>query len=143
IARFLMMPVAIGWRSAEARVNDERPEHADHAHEVAERVAFAPLHRGFRARLREAVVEGVTEELLRAVETPCLQELLGADDTERVKQLAADDVLPALASIQRDVRNSRMVAARRPRNECRVLVVWMRAGMKHACGGLQALQNLR
>ena len=110
---------------------------------VAERVALAPLHRGFRARLREAVVERAAEELFAAVEAPRLQQLLGADDAERVEELGADDVLPALAAIQRDVRDARVIAARRPRDERRILIVGVGAGVKHAGRRLQALQDLR
>ena len=143
VARFLMMAVPIGRRAAEARVDDERPEQADDAHVIGERVALAPLHRRFRARLREAVVEGVAEELLRAVEPPRLQQLLGADDAERVEQLGPDDVLSALAAVERDVGDARVIAARRARNERRILVVWMRARVEHAGRRLQALLDLR
>jgi hypothetical protein len=36
-----------------------------------------------------------------------------------------------------------MVTARRPRNERRVLIVGVSAGVEHACRRLQALEHLR
>ena len=95
------------------------------------------------ARFREAVVERVAEELLGAVEAPRLQQLLGADHAKRVEQLGPDDVLAALAAIERQVRDPRMIAARGPRNERRILIVGVGAGVEHACGRLQALEHLR
>src|SRR5215470_9272037 len=85
----------------------------------------------------------MAEELLRTIEAPRLQQLLGANHAERVEQLRADDVLAALAAVQRNVRDARMIAARRLRNERRVLVIGMRAGVQYAGCRLQPLQDLR
>ena len=143
ISGFLMVAMSIRRRAAESRIDDERPEHADDAHVVGKRVALAPLHRGFGARLGEAVVEGVAEVLLRAIEAPRLQQLLGANDAERVEQFRADDVLAAFAAVQRNVGHTCMIAARCSRDERRVLVIRMRARMQHARRRLQPLQHLR
>ena len=137
-----MLAVAVGGRAREARVDHQRAEGANDAHHVAEHLALVPLRRRLGARLREAVVERPREELLAAVEPPRLQQLLGADHAEGVEELGADDVLPALAAVERQVGHARVVAARHAGDEARVLVVGMRAGVEHAGRGLQPLEQL-
>ena len=136
------MTVTVGGRSAPPRIDHERPEHANHAHHVAEDLALVPARGGFVAPLREAEVECAREELLAAVQTTGLQQLLGADDAERIEQLAADDVLPALAAIERQIRDARVIAAGCARQKRRVFIVGMRAGVQHAGRRLQSLQQL-
>src|SRR5262245_57655203 len=84
----------------------------------------------------------MAEELLGTIETSRLQQLLGANDAERVEELRADDVLAAFAAVQRHVRHARMIAACRPCDEGRIFVVRMRACVQHAGGSLQSLEHL-
>ena len=72
-----------------------------------------------------------------------LQQLLGADDTERFEQLGADDVLAALTAIEREIRDARVVGARQRRNQRRILVVGVGAGVKGAGGGLEPAEQER
>jgi hypothetical protein len=137
-----MLAVTVGGGAREAGVDHERAEGANHAHHVAEHLALVPLRRRLVARFGEPVVERPREELLAAVEPPRLQQLLGADDSEGVEELGADDVLPALAAVQRQVGHARVVAARHAGDEARVFIVGMRAGVEHAGRGLQALEEL-
>ena len=123
IARQLVLPVTVGLGAAEPRVDDERPVGADDPHHVAEHLALSPERGGLGAALREPVVERPREELLGPVQGPGLQQLLGPDDAERLEQFGADDVLPALAAVERQVGHPRVVATRHPRHERRVLVV--------------------
>ncbi len=138
----LMLTVAVGLVPGEPRMDHERPEQPDHANHVAEHLAFAPLRLRFRQRLREAVVERAREELLAAIEPPRLKQFLRANDAQRVEQFRTDDVLPALAARQRQIRDARMVTSRGPRDERRVLIVGMRAGMKHARRRLQSPEEM-
>ena len=87
---------------------------------------------GLRQRLRETVVERAREKLFAAVETSGLQQFFGADDAKRVEQLGPDDVLAAFTARQRQIRDSRVIAACRPCDERRVLIVWMCAGVENA-----------
>ena len=103
---------------------------------------LVPLGAGFADRLGEAEVERAGEELIAAVERPRLQQLLGANHAERVEQLGADDVLAALAAIERQIGHARVIAARQPRDQRRVLVVGMRAGVHRAGGRPQPLSSL-
>src|SRR5690606_17435909 len=103
---------------------------------------LVPQRRGFLPRLREAVVERAREELLAAVERPRLQQLLGADDAERVEELGADEVLSTLAAVERQVGHARVVAAGDAGDERRVLVVGMRARVQGAGRRLEAFERL-
>ncbi len=100
------------------------------------------LGSGFFDRFCKSEVERRGEELVTAVERPRLQQLLGANHAERVEQLEADDVLSALAAIERQIRTARVIAARDAHNQRRVFVIRMRAGVHQARGGLQSLQHL-
>src|SRR4029453_7847023 len=123
-------------------MNDERPEHPDHADHVAKDLALAPLRFGLGQRLRETVVEGAREELFTPTEAPRLEQFLGADHAERVEQLRADDVLPALSTREREIGDPRLVAPRRPCDKRRVLIVWMRTGKEHARRRLEPSEEM-
>ncbi len=138
-----MLTVPIRGRAAEACRDDERAVLPDDADHVAQHLAAAPLRAGFLERLREAVVHGAGEELLAAVQAASLQQLLGADDAERFEQLGADDVLAAFTAIERQIRHPRVLGARQCRNQRRVLVVGVGAGMKGAGGGLEPAEQER
>jgi hypothetical protein len=62
-----------------------------------------------------------------AVEPAGGEQLLGADGAEGLAQLVADEVLPAVAAGERQVRGLGVPPAREPGDEPRVLVVGVRA----------------
>ena len=97
---------------------------------------------GLVHRLGEAEVVGAGEELVAAVERARLQQLLGADHAERVEQLGADDVLAALAAVERQVGDARVVAAGEAGDERGVLVVGMRRRVHRAGGRPQPFEGL-
>jgi hypothetical protein len=81
--------------------------------------------------------------LLPAIEAPRLEQFLGADDTERIEELGADDVLAAFASVERQVGDACVVSACHSRDERRVLVVRMCGGVERAGRRLQPFEDLR
>src|SRR4026208_2612663 len=127
-----MLTVPVVLVAGKPRMNYERAERADDANHVAEHLAFVPLRLGLRQRLRETVVDRAREELLAAVETPGLQQFLGANDAKRIEELWPDDVLAAFTARQRQIRHSRVIAACRPCDKRRIFVVWMCASVKNA-----------
>jgi hypothetical protein len=138
-----MMTMAIGRRSRKSRVDDERTEHANHAHHVAEHLALVPLGRGLVARLREPIVERTREELFAAIQSPRLQQLLGANHSKRIEQFRADDVLPAFTAIERQIPDACVIASCRSRQKRRILIVGMRSRVQDARRRLQPLECLR
>ena len=64
---------------------------------------------------------------MRAVDPAGRQQLLRADHTQRVTQFVADQVLPAVATREREIRRLHVLPPRQPREKPRVLVVRMRA----------------
>src|SRR5262245_65289297 len=98
-----MMTVAVGGCAAPARINHQGTEHPNHPHHVAENLALVPSHRGFGAPLREPEVECACEELFPAVQPARLQQFLRTNHAKRIEELCADDVLAALASVERQI----------------------------------------
>ena len=138
----LVMTVTVRRCAAEARIDDQRTEHADDTHHVVEHVTLVPLARRLLTTLREAVIDRAREELFAAVEPPRLQQFLRSNDAQRLEQLGPDDVLAAFAAVQREIRDPCMIATRRAREESRVLVIGMRSGVQRACRGLEPLQQV-
>src|SRR5688500_17493516 len=100
MAGHLVLAVPIRCGAAEAREDDQRPEHPDDADHAPKDLPFVPLELRFIERLGEAVIERAGKVLFTAVEPAGLKKLFGANHPQRVEQLCADDVLPALAAIQ-------------------------------------------
>jgi hypothetical protein len=113
----LMMAVTVGVGAGKAGDDNQRTERADDADHVVEHILLGPARCRLGARLRESEINRAREELVAAIEPARLQQLLGANDAKRIEQLAADDVLTALATGQRQIGDARVVAACRPRQE--------------------------
>ena len=69
-----MMAVTVCRRPRVSGIDHERSEHPDDADYVRQGLALVPLASCFGERLRKAIVERPSEELLAAVEAPRLQE---------------------------------------------------------------------
>ena len=136
-----MVTVTVCGCAREARDDDERAIRADDAHHVGEHFAFGPTLLTFGARLRETKIERAREELIAAIEPARLQQLFGADDAQRIEQLWPDQILPALAAIEREIADARAVAACEPRDQSGVFVVRVRARVQHTRRRLQAAQH--
>ncbi|HEY6100930.1 MAG TPA: hypothetical protein VIW03_15940, partial [Anaeromyxobacter sp.] len=125
-ARRLVLPVAVAGRAGEDRDDDLRAEAPDDAHRVLEQGLLRPEPQRLVERLREPEVVGAREELAREVEAARGRELLGPQEAQTDAELVADQVLPAVAPRERQVRG---LAAHPPRHEGQesgVLVVGMR-----------------
>ena len=91
------------------------------------RISWRP-HFSKRLFLAERVAEihGAREVLLRAIEAMRREQFLGAENAERVEELGADLVLPAVAARRRHERHARAEMPRVERQRGVVLVVGMR-----------------
>ena len=138
LSRELVMPVTIRRCAAEDRIDDERAEHAYHPDHVADDFLLAPHAGGFLQRLGEPEVELPAEELLTAVQSPRLQQLLRANDSQGLEELGPDGILPAFPTREGKVPHAGVIAAGEPGHEQRVLVIRVRADDQHARRGLEA-----
>src|SRR5439155_11578102 len=93
--------------------------------------------------LREAEIDRPREELPSAVESPRREQFLRADDAELFAELRPQDILPAVAARDGEIRRSIPVAAREVRDELRVLIVLMRRDVEHAAHFAEAFQVLK
>ena len=84
---------------------------------------------------RVAEVDGAAEHLLGAVEPMRRAQLLGAQHTERLEQLGADLVLPAVAPGGRGQDDAQALAVALPGHQRVVLVVGVRGDVHHRAGG--------
>ena len=87
---------------------------------------MAPLLDRLLRAEREAEIDGAREVLLGAVPAMRRQQLLGPQDADRVEQLRADLVLPAVAARRGDERDAHPEPARVQRQHGVVLVVGVR-----------------
>ena len=133
-ARGLMLPVAVPWRTAEDGDDHLWLEGADDPDHVAEQRIAGPLCPGVVDGLGVAEVVGPREELAGAIDPPRGQQLFGAQHAEAVAELGADEVLPALAPIEREIGGVRAFAPRQEGDQLRVLVVRVRADDQDALG---------
>ena len=98
--------LAAAVAAAEEPGDDVGPQRPDVADVVADDLVVPPLLDRFLDAEREAEVDRAREELLRAVEAMHGQQLLGAEDAERLEQLRPDLVLPAVAAGRRHEHGS-------------------------------------
>ncbi|CAA9358191.1 MAG: hypothetical protein AVDCRST_MAG40-3304 [uncultured Gemmatimonadaceae bacterium] len=120
-----------------------RAEGAHHAHHVAEQGVAGPVPERLVGALRVAEVVGPREVLPRPVHPPRGEQLLGAHDAERLAQLVADQVLPAVAAREREVGDVGVAPAREERDEPGVLVVRVRRHHQHPRRDAEPRDRLR
>ncbi len=77
----------------------------------------------------------------RAVDAPRGEQFLGADDSQFVALLGADQVLAALAASERQVSGTHVPSARQIRQQRGVLVVGMRGDHHDAAEVVQLVQH--
>jgi len=80
--------------------------------------------------------------LVDAVMPIGVEELFGANQSERVEQLRTDCIVARLAAIERQQRQPRAIPAAQLRQDTAVLIIRMRRDMHHARRGLQLQQLL-
>ena len=138
----LMMSMPVDAGPAPHRDHHLRAIRADHAHHVGGECLAIPLLEGLDGVLGEPEVVRAREELLRAVEPPCREQLLGADRAKALAEVVTDQVLAAVATREREVGHMHPVLACEPRQQLCVLVVRMRTDHEHAAGDGEPAQRL-
>jgi hypothetical protein len=103
----------------------------NHLYDVAEQGILGPVGVCLFRALGKAEVIRPSEELIRAIYSSCRKKLFGAYDAELFAELVPDQVLPAIATGQREIRRARPAAPLKPRNEVRILIIRMSAYEKH------------
>jgi hypothetical protein len=139
----LMLAVPVGRGPGEDRDDDLRPEALDDRDDVFEDRIARPETKRLFCVLGKAEVVGAREELAGAVELPRREQLLRADDAELGTQLRSDQVLPAFAPAERQVRDLRTHAPRKQHEQLRVFVIGMRADHEDALVAAELSQQAR
>ena len=127
----LVLPVPVARRAAEDRHDDLRTEPADHPHDILQDRVAGPVAPRFLQRLGVPEVVGAGEELAGAVQPAGGQQLLAAEQPERLAELGSDEILPPLAAVEREVRRLRAHAAHQHGEQLGVLVVGVRPDHEH------------
>src|SRR5438270_76962 len=126
------------WKARDDYVGAEAAYDPDN---VGEDFVVPPDAQGLFGRFGEAEVNRAREELLRAVNAARGQKLLRAHEAEQFALLRAEKVLPAVAARERKIGRAHAALAREVGQECRVLVVRVRADVEHAPRHAQTAQR--
>ena len=141
-ARDLVMAVAIGRSADKGGQDDLRPHHAHREHRVVKHAIVAPLGEGFFLGFGEAVVGLSAPQLLRAIILVGSEQLVGADETQRIVTLGRHGVQTAFAARKREQCDAHAEAAREIGHESAVFIVGMGDDEEHSGGGAQAFERL-
>ncbi len=135
--------MTIGDVAGEGGCQNERVIHADGADDVAEDAVVAPELERFLFGLGKAVVGDGGEVLFGAGVLIGQQQLVGADEAERVIALAGHGVLAAFAAGEGHDGGAGAHAARLEGHHAAVFVVGMGNGEHEAGPGVELAQSLR
>ncbi len=138
----LVLTVPVARSSRKAQDDHVGPELPDSPHNVAQNALFAPLLHRFLRGFGESEVNCARKELVRAVDAPSRQQLLGANQTQPVTLFRADVILPALAARQRQVPRLELPPLGEISEHRRVLVVGMGGDHKYAANALELAERL-
>jgi len=136
-----MLAVAVARSTAKSQDDDVGTEAADHPDNVAEDLIVTPLLETFLGCFGESEIDGARKELLRAVDAPRREQLLGANDAELVALFGADQVLSALASREREITGAHLAPTRQIGEQGRVFVIGMSGDHEHAANDVQAIER--
>jgi hypothetical protein len=142
LARNLVVTVAVAHSADEGGEDYLRPLAAHRQYGVVEHALVAPAGKGLLLSFGEAEVHLRAPKLPDAVELVGLQQLVGANQSQRVAVGGGDFILPALAAVQGEQRRARAQATAEVGQQRAVLVVRMRHDHHRAGGGLQAQERL-
>ena len=123
LAGDLMLAVPVGDATDEDGGDDERAVEADGTDGVVEDALMGPLAEGFFLGFGEAEVDLRTEELVGTGVAVGGEQLLGADETEGVFEVAGHGILAAFAAGEGEVGDAGAEAARVEREHAAVFVV--------------------
>ena len=121
-----MLAVSVARRSREYREYHVRPECADDSYDVSEQTVLRPVAERLGCSFGKTEIVRPREILVRAIDPPRRQQLLGANHAELFAELVADEILAAVAARQREISCLRSAAARHPGDEIGVFVIRMR-----------------
>ena len=138
-----MVPVAVGDVAGKGRGQDERVILPHRAHDIAEDAIVSPLLMGFVNGFGEAVIGDGGEELLGAGILIGQQQLVGADQPQRIVAFAGHGILAAFAAGEGHDGRARTDAARFVSEHAAVLVVGMGDDEHEAAPGVELAQCLR
>jgi hypothetical protein len=113
------------------------------AYEIAQDLLTPPLLEGLFLAERVTEIDRAREVLLSAVEAVRGEQLLGPQNTQRVEQLGADFVLPAVSARRRHERHARAHMPRIQRQHSVVLIVRMRRRQHDRAGVPELTQRER
>ena len=122
-----MLSVAVPRRAAEHGDDDLRTEPADDAHHVLEDGVPRPVGPRLVEGLGVAEIVRTGEVLACSVQPPRREQLFGPEQAEGLAELGTDQVLPALAPVEGEVRGVRAHPTHEDGQELSVLVIGVRA----------------
>ncbi len=105
--RGLMLAMSVARGAAEDRDDDLRPKPANDSDYILENRVPGPVLPGFVHRLGKTEIIGPGEVLAGAIQTPRGQQLLGPQQAQGLSQLWADEILAALAPVERQIGSLR------------------------------------
>ena len=126
-----MLAVAVPRRPAEDGHDDLGTKPPDHSDYILEDGVTRPMLPGLVNGLGEAEIVGAGEVLASAIEPARRQQLLGPDQAQRLAQLGADQVLAALAPVQREVRGFGSSPPHQDGEQLGILVIRMGSDHQH------------
>ena len=138
----LVVAMPVGRRARPDRDDHLRPIRPDHADDITGERFTVPVPERLLRVLRVPEIVRPGEELLGTIHTPRGEQLLGADRAERLAQLVADLVLPAVAAREGEIGAVHLTSAREPGKQRRVLIVRVCPHHEHATGDREAAHEL-
>jgi hypothetical protein len=135
------MAVRVGVVQREAGDHHVRLELPEDPDDIGQHLVVVPEAQRLLGRLGEAEIDGAGEELPPAVDAPRRQQLLRADEAQKIADLGTDQVLSAVAARHREVTRVRQPPLAEVGDEAGVLVVRVGGHVEHARQDAQLLQR--
>src|SRR6266404_1805774 len=132
-----MMSVPVVLGAGKSRDQDIGAKSANDAHDISERhIVTAPFLKSFVRSLRISEISNTGKSLLNSVVAIGGQQLQRAQHPEHIEQTAAELVLSAFATSQREQQGLHAFSARLHRQQATILVVRMCDDHHQTAGGL-------
>ncbi len=138
-----MMAMAVGWRARKAGDDHVGLKGAHDTDHVPQNLLVAPFRQRLVGALREPKIVGAGEELLGPVHPSSRQQFFCANDPQRLKELGAEPILPAVATGHGQVGRPGEDTTPQIGQQGVVLVVGVGSDMEHARIDGQPVDRLR
>ena len=142
LAGDLMLAVAVGDAANKSRNDHLWPFTPDSQHSIVEYAFMSPALERLLLSFGKSEVHLSAPELYYTVIFVSLQQLISANDSQRIVGVGRHGVLPAFAAIQRQQRGARAQPATQISQQRAVFIVRMRHNHHHAGRGSQPPQRL-